>query len=275
MRSMRRLIFRSFSTSYRALAFEFKDDKDGSFYIETSSANAPDGSGGNTQRVSYHATGRINYKGPIDTTTYGEPIFAISQPHLLFCVSFAELNKLSRVTDSRADDVLLDVALPDGERISLYVWITPPDALLLNPNALVVAYAEWFAIQIVPGPPPLANIELNKNRVTAPAGVFNGQQVSQEQALIFVHQKRTGVKDMLCWWETSEKPCFRLIFAVPMRVPPKLDVIFKASGLEVVSLQPCIRNTATAELRFRVRGKGGFLTEPPAIERIILDAELH
>jgi hypothetical protein len=271
---MRRLIFRTPNASYRAFAFEFKDDKDGSFYIETGSAAQAGGSGGNTQRVSYHATGRINYNGPINTTTYGEPIFGISQSQMLFCAAFADLDELAQVTDARSDDLVLDVMVAANQRLSLYVWITPPDAGPLQADALVITYADWFAIQICPGAAPVANIVHDTNRIAAAAGRFPDQQVGQEKALIFVHQKRTGVKDLLIWWEMADKPRFRVIFSVPMRIPPKLEVTFADPSLEAVQLEPLIRNTATAELRFRVRGRGGFLTEPPAISKLALDAEL-
>jgi hypothetical protein len=59
-----------------------------------------------------------------------------------------------------------------------------------------------------------------------------------------------------------------------MRVPPKLNVVFAEPGLEVVLLEPVVRNTATAELRFRVRGPGRFLTNAPTITQLTLDTEL-
>jgi hypothetical protein len=90
---MRRIILRSETASYRAFCFEFRQDKDGSLYIETKTAKQPDGGGVKSVRISYHATGRINYAGAINETQFGEPIFAISVATSLMCLSLAIVDR--------------------------------------------------------------------------------------------------------------------------------------------------------------------------------------
>jgi hypothetical protein len=270
---MHRLILRTPHASYRMFGLEFRDDADGSLYIETASAKQPDGSGGKKLRISYHATGRINYQGVANTISYGEPIFAISQAQPLLCLSLAEIDRLPKIEAPRPDDLVIDVAVAPQGRFSLYVTMTPPDAPPLEPNALVVTYEGWFAIQIITGPPPREDIAPGINRVLALKGLFDDQQLGQEQALIFFHQKRMGVKDLLVYWEAANNR-FRLIFSVPMRIPPALEILFAEPNLEAVPLEPLVRNTATAELRFKVRGPGGFLSVPPNITKLALHAEL-
>ena len=270
---MRRIILRTETAAYRAFGFDFRQDKDGSLYIETKTAKTLDGSGGQSVRISYHATGRINYVGAINETLFGEPTFAISKPLPLMCLSLGSVDRLPLATDRRDDDMLFRCPKPVGERLSLHLWITPSDSPLQHTDAAAVTYDGWFSIQILSGPPPKMDLRPDENRVVVLESPHKEQAVSQEKALIFVHQKTTGSNDLIMYWEAANH-CVRLIFAVPMRIPPALTVEFAETGLEVVPLEPIIRNTATAELRFKVRGPGGFLTVPPTITKLMLDAEL-
>lgn len=270
---MRRIIFRTDTACYRAFGFDFRQDKDGSLYIETKTAKQPDDTGGKRVKISYHATGRINFDGVIRKTMFGEPIYAISQPLPLICVSLASVGKLPLVSEARDDDIVYRCPTPPDQRLSLQVWITPSDSPLLQLDAAAVTYPNWFSIQLLSGPPPLANLRPDENRIVVLESPHKEQSVSQEQALISVHQKTTSTKDLLMYWDAANH-CVRLIFAVPMRIPPALAVEFAEPGLEAVPLEPIIRNTATAELRFKVRGPGGFLTVQPTITKLMLDSEL-
>jgi hypothetical protein len=74
---------------------------------------------------------------------------------------------------------------------------------LLHTDTAAVTWAHWFSIQILSGPPPKSDLWPDENRVVVLESPYNEQAISQDQALIFVHQKTTGVKGLLMYWETA------------------------------------------------------------------------
>lgn len=264
---MRRLLIRKSGTLYRVFGFEFKDHADGSLYIHIRSVREKE------IKISYHATGRINYRGSVEYNLYSEPIFSISKPHLLCTISLAQAEELSIAPSARSDDFILDMNGNENGRVNLYVSITPPSYSYAEWETAYITYADWFALHVSGGPTPDSAMDADESRIFVPRGQFQSQLVSQEQALIFFHQKKIGKKGIINYWDPQQK-CFRLIFSAPMRVPPKLTVLFDTPELEAVPLEPVTRNTATAELRFKARSPGGFLTEPAPILQIELNAEL-
>jgi hypothetical protein len=230
---MYRLLVRRGSTLYRLLVYEFRDHADG----------------------------------------FGDPIFALAELQGIACVSLADLDVLQRVIDPRPDDQILNLPEGDKGRINLHLIVGPDDDALSVEKAVTITYAGWFRMHLAPGGPLPIDLAEDNTHIFAAPSRYSQQVISQSQALIFFHQKRTGSKGEPFFWD-SKKRVGRLIFAVPMRVPPTLAVEFEDPTLVAEPQPPAVLNTATAELRFKVKGPKGYLDRMPAFRKLALDGEL-
>ena len=267
---MQRILIQREKVCYRLLGFEFRDHADGSFYVEFKTT--PDGRPAIREKISYHATGRIKFSGPLDHVAFGDPIFALSELQEIACVSLYDLDALEKVTDIRGDDQIIRTESKLG-RTNLYLFVGPDDDTKPPSQALTIAYAGWFRFHIAPGGPPPVEIGDDCSRILAASSRYDTQRISQSQGLIFFHQKRTGAKGEMFFWDSKER-VGRIIFAVPMRIHPTLEIEFADPTFTAVPQAPTVLNTATADLRFKVRGAKGFVSEMPPFKTLALHAEL-
>jgi hypothetical protein len=226
-------------------------------------------------KLSYHATGRIHLSGLSggrEARRYGEPTFAVSQPLPLFVVSIPGPEALDPFTEgiSATDFVTTPLEAGQGRR-SIDIWILPDRDDVVPTGSLVVKYEGWFRIAVVGSPnhPPLQpGAERAVITMVPTQGLFPRQVLGRHQAVGFFHKKVTGSQGQVYYWNPNKQE-FRVIFAVPMRVPPRVEV-----DLEDPNLRVDIVKTTESEARFVVVGPGGRLSSPPRIAKIIADAEL-
>jgi hypothetical protein len=269
---MHRLLVRRGNIVYRMLGYEFRDHADGSFYIEIKTADR-EGKPGSREKISYHPTGRIKFSGPLDCVLFGEPIFAFTQLREIGYVSLADLAVLQQATDAEPGDQIFDVPESDKGRINLSFIMGPDDDAYSLEKNVTVTYPGWFRLHLVPGADLPMDPPEDSTHISAAPTLYSHQVISQSQALIFFHQKRTGTKDTIFFWDAQSR-VGRLIFAVPMRIPPALEIEFYDLALEAEPQPPVVLNTATAELRFKVRGPEGYLAQMPLFKKLALHAEL-
>jgi hypothetical protein len=86
--------------------------------------------------------------------------------------------------------------------------------------------------------------------MTPSVGPYASQQCSQEQALIDYHQCKTGSSAEVLYPPNGEG-VRRLIFSVPMRIPPEVTIIPHDPNLEVVLIDRDVR-LGRAEVRFKL-----------------------
>jgi hypothetical protein len=226
-------------------------------------------------KLSYHATGRIHLSGLSggrEVRRYGEPTFAVSQPLPLFVVSIPGPRALDSFEEAvSATDFVAKPLEAGRERSSFDLWILPDRDDAVPIGALVVKYEGWFRIAVVASPnhPPLQpGAELAVITMVPDQGLFPRQVLDRHQALGFFHRKITGSQGIVSYWNPNKHE-FRVIFAVPMRVPPRLEV-----DLEDPNLRVDIVRVTESEARFVVVGPGGRLSSPPRLVKIIADSEL-
>jgi len=288
---MHKILIRQRNELYRFLQFEFRDHADGSLNIifdrvyedtkslswtsERMTVTETDETDGSKLRVSYHPTGRINFHGMSSAAPiFGEPLFEVTRPQLLFIASVPTIDRLDRLTNPAEADTI--VQLPDDfGRLTFSVSLVPTDFQACEPQLLAVNYDGWFGISIRVEPP----IEIPEGaerhiiRMVSLSGPYTTQQCSQEQALINVHQKNTQSTGLITSWEPREA-VYRLIFAVPMRVPPRLIVRFEDENIVAEVLPPTRPATAAAEIRFKARGPSGYIKTFQPIAEISLHARM-
>ncbi|HET7689103.1 MAG TPA: hypothetical protein VFK41_01885 [Nocardioidaceae bacterium] len=111
----------------------------------------------------------------------------------------------------------------------------------------------------------------------APApGLLPEQAINEDSALIEFHQAATDSNDLVLYGPNGEG-WYRAIFAVPMRVAPRVTIEALDAGLEVeIADQDLDQRSSTAQLKFRFRHKRtrAVVKEYTAVGMLELDAEL-
>jgi hypothetical protein len=186
------------------------------------------------------------------------------------------LPELATLTPSTSrDHGFATIELPSeiSGRISFHLALVSIGANPHPETLIVINYEKWFGIAVILAPSPVVisnNLESHVIKAFPAQGPYASQQVGQDQALISFHQKRTDMPaSIVTSWEPKEG-VYRFVFAVPMRVPPRLTIEFANPILEA-----CIIRVTCSEIRFKVRGPGGYIkSHPEPIVRVELSAEL-
>jgi hypothetical protein len=267
------VLIRQDAQTYRFLAFEFRDRADGSFYLvfdrESLSTrftgwgndpNSPveiDNLAERRFRISYHASGQINYHRSLASRIFADAIFAISGPQTLACISVPSVDRLTRAHSIRETDVVSVIEVPAGTgRLAFHLAIVPGGVEFEVPPLAVVSYEGWFALAVSLGPLPTSIPPKYEQHVLTYApgtGKYSAQVVTQDEAVILFHQKRNQARGGMLLWEPKQGE-YRFIFSVPTRVPPEFSVEFVDPKIKAE-----IVRTTKSELRFRARGPAGYL----------------
>jgi hypothetical protein len=151
------------------LAYEFRDHADGSLYLELKTAER-EGRSSKREKVSYHATGRIKFSGPLDHVTFGEHIFALTELQEIACFSLADLDALHKVGEVKPGESILDVPEQEKGRANLHLIIGPDSDVPSMEGAVTITYPGWFKLHLFPGPPlPLDLAEGSTRIIAAPS----------------------------------------------------------------------------------------------------------
>jgi hypothetical protein len=289
---LRRLLIQQATEIYRFLQFEFRDGADGSLNIvfdrkplgtERSNWNSlPDSERrkyvglAKEFRISYHATGRVNFHNADFGSIFCEPTFAISRPQQLLTVSVPSIDKLTSAAPELAREAVIHMDPRLSGRVTFAISLVPDGFEFQESPLALIGYQGWFGIAVcfgeLPFPVP-SDLQHHILKVVPSVGRHLTQVLRQDQALISVHQKREGRSGLIYEWEPNEG-VYRVIFSVPMRIKPRLRVEFADSSIHAEEMPASRRTIETAEIRFRAVGKGGYLRTPQVILSIELDAEL-
>lgn len=292
---MYKILIRYRNQIYKFLNHEFQDDRDGSLYIvfdrvgkgprlkwgsrtENLIATCAKQDESEKFKISYHPCGHVRFHNIAETpkSIHCEPIYGITKKQPLAFISIPKVECLTPVERAEAKDEICDWPEQATGRVTFWIELGPPTlAKPFEPNNLplaAVTYDPWFSIFIslgnFPGQVP-ETISAEAVIKLVPDEDFVTERVSQEQAVIAFHQAKHGVKDQAVTQFKPTSGVYRIVFAVPMRVAPQLTVEFFDPSLSAE-----VTHSTTYEVRFRVRGPGGYKREWVPIKGFILNAEL-
>lgn len=243
--------------------------------------------------ISYHPTGCIHYKTiENNPKIYAESLFGINQYFTFGLYSVPKISRLDKYSRNKINKDTVIIEFFEAEcyeqRITFSITISP---CVRADNALLkIEYQdERFSV--------LLNIEnsslISTNYVQdafvfmRPNGLFEKQQTisdsdikkffnqdeeyDKQWALIKYHQKINDTKELIVY-EHNENHEYRMVFSVPMRIPPKINIIFDNPKYNIYSKEHkctyCLFNVVDEE--------GNIVkdSELVNIKHISLDAEL-
>jgi hypothetical protein len=289
---MRNILIRHQDRKFKFLNWEFRDNSDGSLYIvfdrvgkgpgitwSSRTGNVPVEYEKDDQKfkISYHASGQVNFHKIAGSrkSIFAEPIYAITRKQILSFISIPALTSLDPADEEAEADVVCEWTANPTERVTFWIELAPPS--VENPfeprnlPLVGVSYDRWFTILVSLGPSPFPIPEGVPDQgiiKTVPDQNFVTELVTMEQAVINFHQARSGVRHEGITSFEPQEGVYRIVFAVPMRIPPQLTVEFYDNDLSF----EVIRCT-TYEVRFRVKGRGGYKKDWTPIKAFTLDAD--
>ena len=290
---MRKIFIRDQDKTYKFLNYEFQDDRDGSLYIvfdrvgrgpgltwASRTGNAPVEYQKEPEKfkISYHPCGHVRFHnvGGRPKSIHCEPIYAITKKQPLAYISIPSVASLDAADEPEEAEMIFDWPANIIGRVTVWIELGPPN--LESPfeagtmPIAGISYDRWFAIFVSLGSSPFPipeGIPAEAVIKTVPDQDFVIERVTQEQAVINFHQARRGVRHEAVASFQPNSGVYRIIFAVPMRVPPELTVEFYD-----VNLSAEITHCTTYEVRFRVRGPGGYKMEWVPVKGFSLNADL-
>lgn len=225
-----------------------------------------------TKKISYHASGLVRFHDTNIQSTIREPISAIMSINPLVSYvlpNIEKLNIISKITDTDFVFELKEV------RPIQFSFIIAPWQHVSHEINCSIRFQELFALIVeVSSPeceiaPPLIDyVTLS----VVPNSILNSSMMREDEAFVAFHQKFNKTQKTIIYSPNSEG-VYRIICASPMRVSPRLEVKFFDESYVAEQLPPHPKR-GNSEVKFRVKGKGGWVTREVQIASIILDAEL-
>lgn len=228
-------------------------------------------------RISYHPCGHVRFHTIAGSpkSIHCEPIYAITRKQPLAFISIPSVASLEFADEIEDADPIFDWPANATGRVTIWIELGPPS--LENPfepsnvPLVGVTYDRWFTIFISLGTSPFQipdGIPEQAVIKTVPDQDFVTERVSREQAVINFHQARSGVRHEAVTSFQPNSGVYRVVFAVPMRVPSKLTVEFFDADLSAE-----VTHCTSYEVRFKVKGPGGYKKEWVPIKGFTLDAD--
>lgn len=302
---MQKIIFRYKNELFLFASFG-RGSSDGTFYwrFERNGKNKsyyqynPDGSILEIQRekeekkktgISYHTTGCIHYKTTESKFIFAESLLDIKQNFCFAFYAIPSMNKLDKCSKKDAkNNIVLDFGIDEifDYRTTYSLIIIPYHSNI--GGLLRIDYApEGFSI--------ILNIENfsfeNSNRIQnsfvfmVPEGLFQSQQsfiptrdfiqndksYNEKWALIKYHQKINSNTDLIIY-DQDDANRYRIVFSVPMRIPPIVEIMFSNPEYTIK-----LEQHKDTYLLFQVLNKDGNVIKDSTlvkITKLILHAEL-
>lgn len=239
--------------------------------------------------ISYHTTGCIHYKTTESKFIFAESLLDIKQNFCFAFYTIPSMNKLDKCSkkDSR-NNIIIDFGIDEifDYKTTYSLIIIPFDSNI--GGLLRIDYAaEGFSI--------ILNIENfsfeNSNRIAnsfvfmIPEGLFQSQQSfipardfiqnnkshNEKWALIKYHQKINSTTDLIIYDQDNEHR-YRIVFSVPARIPPIVEIIFSNPEYTIK-----LEQHKDTYLLFQVLDKDGNVIKDSTlvqITKLILNAEL-
>ncbi|MGF6304709.1 hypothetical protein OKW42_008062 [Paraburkholderia sp. WC7.3d] len=224
-----------------------------------------------TKKISYHASGLIRYHNADHRNVYREPLCAVCTVNPIVAYIIPSVQKLDMLEAARESDFVFDLET-DG-RLQFSFCVTPWQHVpLVNHGA--IRFHNLFALVVEIGEPAIELPRELAQHVTTCAVKegFSTPLLDEPTAFARFHQQINQTQSLILY-SPNARGEYRIVCAVPMRIPPALEIRFVDKSYTAEPLPPPPKR-GTVELRFRVKGKGGYLRQEVPIEFLALHAEL-
>lgn len=177
-------------------------------------------------RISYHTSGCVLYRYTEISANYFEPMPEISQINVIVAWSIPAINKLDKVEEIKADDLVISIK-ESNKRIEFTLILAAWNQEIQG-NHLAVRYEGLFCFIVTVAHPNLTiPQQLDEQFITAAPGEvpFKIQVIENDQALVNFHQKLNSTSDLIIY-SPNKEGIYKIITAVPMRIAPAVKIEF-------------------------------------------------
>lgn len=187
----------------------------------------------NKPKLSYHATGRINFDFFVRSTAYAEPISRITQTTLFLNYYVPYIKTLPRFNKTvDMQDYIMEIT-DDIDKLFSFI-ISPPAISFRNPENfqfVSININNLFSLTIFDNKKLLPNIEIpvkGKHFFLEPKFLmYDKEQINQKEAIIYFHQKLNNTEG--CVVEGPDRNgIYKLIFPNCNCIKP-YEIIFEDS----------------------------------------------
>ena len=225
-----------------------------------------------TKKISYHTTGLVLYHDMTKNKVYREPLYSLTTPNLFTAYVIPTIEKLDKLDESNEQDFVYELTSDEVRQFSVSVapWQCVP-----NTNGFAIRFHQLFALTIEVSDPKIAITEELAQHVInlTPSSPISSCVIDEPTAFAQFHQSLNNTKGLIIY-SPNVNGEYKIICAVPMRIAPRLHIDFKDSDYKYEQL-PAHAKRGTAEVKFKVRNKSGYVKTEVEIDNLILDAELY
>lgn len=253
---------------YRLLA-SYALEEDGSLYLflidSVSGEAASPTRNTSVKKISYHASGVVRYHY-CQRTLFREPLCAISKINPVVARTIPSIHVLGILDEVQVRDLIYEIAQDGTIEFSFCVapWQQVPAG-----SHFAIRFNKLFAVTI-----EVATVteSVRETKTIAPQGGLPAALIDEPTAFSRFHQRLHETQGLVIYSPNANGE-YRIICAVPMRIPPRLEIQFVDKSYVAEQLEPHPKR-GTAEVRFRVRNKSGYLKQEVPITSLALHAEL-
>ncbi len=226
----------------------------------------------NTKAISYHTSGRINYKNLNGGVIYAEPLFDITRAYCFFHFSIPNVSSLDEFHDPiGTNEFVIEVPSEANINQEFGLVISP---LSYNGGLLAgigITYEGLFNLIIAINPIRSVSPSNSSSFVyfMRPKGLYEAQKYSTDHSKLLFHQKLANEQNVIIYNPNNEG-VYKMYFVVPMERTPNIKITFEDPGLEAVYINDMHMTNTT--VHFKVKGKQGFIKNPKKISYVELDA---
>lgn len=243
-----------------------QDTNSGMEHLETLDEKIPKGID-----ISYHTTGRINFKNTLNPTIFGEPLVNITQNYWFASVIIPDFSFLDAHDESPTEnDFVFRIQDDNIGRIQLDFCMSPFNEPITSYGFVKghFSYPHFYTLNIIESDQQIPRITGSEEKVAFVSprdGLHKHQQMSREEALVKYHQKRMMHAGPVIYGP-NRQGVYRIIFPIAATKEP--EVLAKINdpqlSIDVISV-------TKVEARFTVRDtEGRIIMKPIEWERVEL-----
>lgn len=223
------------------------------------------------KKISYHASGCVRYHNMEFSAKYFEPLSSLTRPNVIANFVVPLVSRLDAFDGVPADDdFILEIA--DGnEPIQFHFLIAPWD-FQVDGLHIAIRYEGLFSFLLELSRPTIAIPQEAVDHfifAVPEQGIYEEQTIDKHNALISFHQRLHGVRDLILYSPNIEG-IYKIICAVPMRIPPQAEITFLNSQYLAEVIQ-----ASESVVKFKVKNRHGHTVKHEVpITSVALHAEL-